>query len=318
MTSGRIAYFPVAFFASTMGLGGLAIAHSKASSVLGFPPLLGTVLMWITAAVLALLLIAYASKIFFAPQAVAKEFASPVTLHFFPTISISILLLSIALLHHAPGLAQGLWVTGAIAHLIATLATIGIWIRKRHFEMEHMKPTWFIPVVGNILVPVAGVSFAPPEVNWFFFAIGLVFWLMLFTIFLNRLIFHEPVSEKRLPTMFILIAPPAVGFIAYVRLTGEIDPFARILYSLAVFLFLLLVTQFSLFWRIRFYLSWWAYSFPLAALTIATLVYQEHGGPIWFKTMAAALLLLVTIVVIGLVLRTLLAMWRREICSPEH
>ena len=37
-----------------------------------------------------------------------------------------------------------------------------------------------------------------------------------------------PLPERLLPTVFILIAPPAVGFIAYVRLTGGVDVFAQI------------------------------------------------------------------------------------------
>lgn len=48
-------------------------------------------------------------------------------------------------------------------------------------------PAWFIPVVGNIIVPLAGVRFAPAEVSWFFFSIGLVFWIVLLAIVMYRL-----------------------------------------------------------------------------------------------------------------------------------
>ena len=41
---------------------------------------------------------------------------------------------------------------------------------------------WFIPVVGNIIVPIAGVDDAPAEVSWFFFSFGLIFWIALFTL----------------------------------------------------------------------------------------------------------------------------------------
>ena len=78
------------------------------------------------------------------------------------------------------------------------------------------------------------------------------------------------------PTLFILLAPPSVGFIAYLQLIGSLDAFARILYYTALFLSLLLASNALRFLRIPFFISAWAYSFPLAALTIATLVMSTH------------------------------------------
>jgi tellurite resistance protein len=308
----------VAFFSMIMGLGGLAIAHFKVAAMLGWSDLPGQVLTWFATGCFAILALAYVGKLLRCPGNVIKEFDSPITLHFFPTITISLLLLAIAFLHHHPLLSFWLWTVGTVGHLSLTLATISIWIQKRHFEMSHMKPTWFIPVVGNILVPVAGVAHAPLEVNWFFFSIGLVFWLMLFTIFLNRIVFHEPIAEKRLPTLFILIAPPAVGFIAYLRLGGELDAFARILFGTAAFLFLLLLVQFRLFLRLRFALSWWAYSFPLAALTVASVVYQQHAPDTLIRPAIPIFLGLVSLLILGLLIRTGLAVARHQICTPDH
>lgn len=47
----------------------------------------------------------------------------------------------------------------------------------------------------------------------------------------------------------------------------------RVFYTLrGLFLTLLLFTQIGRFARLQFALSWWAYSFPLAAITIASFV----------------------------------------------
>jgi tellurite resistance protein len=51
----------------------------------------------------------------------------------------------------------------------------------------------------------------------------------LFAIILNRIIFHNQFAPKFMPTLFILIAPPAIGFISYIKLTGSLDFFAQIL-----------------------------------------------------------------------------------------
>ena len=146
-----------------------------------------------------------------------------------------------------------------------------------------MNPSWLIPAVGNILVPVAGVSHVSPEISWFFYSIGLILWIVLLAIFFNRIIFHKPLPERLLPTLFILIAPPSVAFLSYVKLTGFINEFTRILYYFALFLVALLCSQLKMFWKIKFYLSWWAYSFPISAVTIASIVMFHETG-IYFQS----------------------------------
>jgi tellurite resistance protein len=154
-------------------------------------------------------------------------------------------------------------------------------------------------------------------VSWFFFSIGLTFWPVLLAIIFNRVIFHGSLPERLMPTLFILIAPPAVGFLSYLRLTGEVDTFARILYYAALFFTILLIGQLRWFTRLRFYLSWWAYSFPLAAITTATLAMFKHTGDPMFLRLSSILLAITTVVIAGLFVRTLVAVVRREICVPE-
>ncbi|MFW6057151.1 MAG: SLAC1 anion channel family protein, partial [Chloroflexota bacterium] len=211
----RLANLPVPMFAIVMGLAGTAIVYLRAGGILWDNLVPGIVLTAVTTALFAVLAVAYGLKLLRYPDKVRQEFDSPVRLHFFPTISISLILLSIAFLHLQETVSLWLWIVGTGAHLLFTLKTLSIWIQKEHFGINHIEPSWFIPVVGNILVPISGVEHAHPDISWFFFSIGLVFWVMLFTVFLYRIIFHYPLAAKRLPTFFILIAPPAVAFISY-------------------------------------------------------------------------------------------------------
>jgi tellurite resistance protein len=207
---------------------------------------------------------------------------------------------------------------GASLHLLLTLYVMSVWIHHEHFEIQHINPAWFMPVVGNVLVPIAGVPLGYPEISWFFFSVGMVFWLLLFAIILYRVLFHQPLAERLMPTFFILIAPPAVGFLAYSQLTGALDPFARVLYYIGLFLTLLLLTQASRFFNIKYYLSWWAYSFPLAAISIATLVMYQKTGLAAFAAIAWALLSLVSLVVVYLLYRTAQGVFASSICVPSH
>ncbi len=317
VAANRLENFPISFFAMVMGLSGLTIAWEKAQHVFGRDLYITPVLLALTALVFAVLAGLYAAKLLRYREAVLKELRHPIKLNFFPAISISLLLLAIALLPLSPMLSEPLWLLGTALHLSFTLYVVSVWIHHEHFEVHHLNPAWFIPAVGNVLVPVAGMSLGYTDVSWFFFSVGLLFWVMLLTIIFYRVLFHHPIDEKLMPTLFILIAPPAVGFIAYLKLAGGLDAFARILYFSGLFLTLLLFTQVRRFTRLRFFLSWWAYSFPLAAITIATLLMHEQTGKGFYLYTGGTLLLLLTAVVGLLLTRTAMAVRNRRICVPE-
>ncbi len=315
--SSRLAHFPISFFATVMGLTGLCIAWEKAEHTFDLPIRLESALLPFAALVFAGLLMLYLLKLYRYPQEVFKELNHPVKLNFFPAISISLILLSIAILKTQPDLSLVLWGIGTALHLGFTLYVMNVWIHHDKFEIHHISPAWFIPVVGNVLVPIAGTAHGYTEVSWFFFSIGILFWLVLFTIIFYRVLFHHPLPEKLMPTFFILIAPPAVGFISYVKLAGGLDNFAHVLYYAGLFLTLLLLTQASRFSRLQFFLSWWAYSFPLAAITIASLVMYRTQHQIGFAVISWLLLSILTLVVTFLLYRTLKAIGGNKICLPE-
>ena len=314
----RLKHMPIAFFATVMGLSGLAIALQRAGEL--WPPaaMLGDLMALLSSLVFGLLLLAYAGKALRHRQSVIDELSDPVKMSFGATVSVSLVLLGITTLQLAPAISRLLWVTGAAVHLVYTLYVLNTWIHNTDFDIKHISPAWFIPVVGNILVPVAGVAHASAEISWFFFSIGLLFWLVLFTIIIYRMIFHHPLPDKLLPTLFILIAPPAVGFISYLKLAGGLDGFGRLLYFSALFLTLLLFLQIPRFVRLPFYLSWWAYSFPLAALTVATLAMHDVTGLPVYGFLAWLLLGILYAVVVYLIARTLHAIVRHQICVEGH
>ena len=301
----RLQHFPVAFFSSVMGLAGLAMALQQGEAILGLPRGGGYVVTIISLIVFALLAVLYVMKALRYPEAVAQEWRHPVKMSFGATITVSLLLLGGATLELWPTLSYMLWLVGAVSHLAVTLYVLNAWIYKPGFEITHISPAWFIPVVGNIVAPIAGVTHAGPETGWFFFSIGLVFWLVLFTIIVYRMIFHQPMPERLLPTFFILLAPPAAGFIAYLKLSGALDGFGRVLFHTAAFIAMLLALQLPRFARLKFFLSWWAYSFPLAALTIATLLMFHATGVGFFKVVYYLLLALLCGVIALLLARLL-------------
>jgi len=316
-TSPRIRNMPISFFAMIMGLTGLTIAWEKTCHLYQLHSGIYLWLLALSASAFLLLAAMYLYKIIRYREAALAEWSHPVKVNFIPAVSISLLLLSIAFMPLSKSVSLGLWASGTTLHLIISLLVMNSWLHHEKYHIDHLNPAWFIPAVGNVIVPLAGVPLGYPELSWFFFSVGMVFWLILMVIVFNRVIFHTPLPVKLLPTLFILIAPPAVGFLAYMKLTGQLDAFAQVLYNFALFLTLLLFSQLPRFARLPFFISWWAYSFPLAAMSIASLEMGQVSGHAGYGWIGIGLLAFLSLLVIMLLLRTLGAARQHRICIEE-
>jgi len=316
-TSNRLEHMPISFFAMVMGLAGLTLAWEKASEIYHFSSLIFSTLLVQSILVFILLAGMYIYKGINFRAAILKEWANPVKMNFIPAISISLLLFAVAFMSISVPVSLALWATGTILHMVISMMVMNSWLHHEKFEIHHMNPAWFIPAVGNVIVPLAGIPLGYPELSWFFFSIGMMFWLILMVIVFNRIIFHTPLPEKLLPTLFILIAPPAVGFMAYVKLTGSLDAFAQVLFNFALFLTILLLSQLPRFARLPFFMSWWAYSFPLAAMSIASMVMGQISGKPFYGYIGLGLLFALSALVVLLFIKTLKAAQKGKICVED-
>jgi len=317
ITKRSLEFFPVQLFAVVMGISGLTIAFAKAYHVFDLPYFIYEGLLLLDTLLFLLILTLYLYKYVLYPEAVRKESLHPVKSSFMATISISFLLVSIAYYDFAPTLSIVLWYIGAPLQLFFTLNILKHWINSE-FKEVHSNPAWFIPIVGNVLVPVVGMDAAPIYVSLFFFSVGLFFWLVLFTIIMYRIFFHHPMAKKLIPTLFIFIAPPAVAFVSYFRISyGSIDMFSMFLYFVALLTLFLLLFMVKKYDKTEFFISWWAYTFPLAAMTIATIMLSMafHNALLYYGSFA---LLFFSTVVIGFVAyKTVEACRHQKICIEE-
>ncbi|MCD4705785.1 SLAC1 anion channel family protein [bacterium] len=314
----RLKNFPISFFAVVLGLVGFTLVLQKLEPLLGFLFNIYTYALYFTLAMFLIISLIYIAKIIKYPQEIKKEFFHPIKINFFPLLAKIFLILSVIYLNVDMVYSKNFWIIGVILQFIFSIVILSIWIRHSKFEFHHLSPAWFIPIVGNVIVPIAGVAHGFIEISWFFFSIGIVMWITLFIIVFNRIIFHNPIPDKLVPTFFILFAPPAIAFIAYVKLAGAMDSFARVLYYISLFLFVLIFAQFNMFSKIKFYLSWWAYSFPMAAITVATILMYHETQLLFFKYVVFLLLIILSLIMIYLTYKTIKAIKNKEICVEEE
>src|SRR6056297_3335821 len=313
MAESRLQHMPVTLFTVVMGLCGFTLALRAGEAAMGLGHLASEIAHWFTMAIFAAIAAGYLAKLLRHPGAVQAEWQHPVKLAFFPAISIALVLMSIVMLTSYPGLARAMWLVAVPMQLALTLAVVNGWISARSFQHGHLSPAWFIPAVGNVIVAIAGVPLGYVEVSWFFAAAGLMFWVVLLTLVMNRLIFHDPLPERLQPTLVILVAPPAVGYLAWVALVGEVDAFARVLLNLAYLFVLIVAVQAPRLAALPFSLSFWALSFPVAAATVASFSHAALEGSGGHAVIGFGLLAVLVAVIAGLLWRTGQALLRGEL-----
>lgn len=300
-----------------LGLIGFTLALQKSEQIFNYPRNIYGFFLYFTLVVFAIILIVYIIKIIKFPREFKKEFLHPVKINFFPILAKIFLILSIVFLNINMFGSKISWIIGTVLQLFFSIVILSIWIRHSTFKAQHLSPAWFMPIVGNVMVPIAGVAHGFVELSWFFFSIGLVMWLVLFTIVFNRMIFHDPIPDKLIPTFFIIFAPPAIAFIASVKLFGSVQPMGKILYFISLFFFMLIIAQVKLFSKIKFYLSWWAYSFPTSAISIATMLMYHESGLLFYKYLSFSLLTILFLIIFYLIVKTLKAIQHKEICIED-
>lgn len=308
-------YLPVSLFGSIMGLSGFSIGLNSAVDLYNISPLFGSVMTIFTLICFTALIIAYSIKIFTSRQSFIDEFQNPVTKSFFGTIGISFLL--IPLLFNDTFLPLGFffWIIGVVFMLVFAWYMVNFWVQNTH-EQAHITPAWIVPVVGTLDIPLASHLFGIDSyfLNIFALSVGLFFTLPIITLILSRVIFFQKLPEKLMPTLMILVAPFSVGFLAYINSVGSLDYFAMALYSLGFFIFLTLIPQlFNIAQCCPFRVTWWAISFPLAALLNATLKMAQMLDNTLFYYLGAVMLTTFSGIFIWLIGTTLKAIFTKKL-----
>ena len=316
VTPRPLEYLPISLFGSTMGLTGLSVAWKLAHAIFGMPLWASDLIALVAILAFITLVLAYGVKLAHAPDKVLAEFRHPIAGNLFGTFLISALLLPIVIAPLSLVTAQVLWVIGAVGMLLFAWTMVSRWMSDRQ-QVAHATPAWIVPVVGMLDVPLAlpSLGLPPmPEVMLFSLAVGLFFAVPIFTLVFSRLLFEAPMPDALQPTLLVLVAPFSVGFATYVITVGKIDLFAQALYLLMLFVLAVLIGRLRLLRRgCPFRVTWWAVSFPLASSAVAALRFVTADSN-WFTTEIAWLLLvLATVTIAGLLVRTLVGVAQGEL-----
>jgi tellurite resistance protein len=254
-------------------------------------------------------------------QRIAAELRDPAASPFLVLpFLVGMLLAGVGLKPEAPTAARVLFLAFLVGELLIAGLVVGRWVSVRGVS-DRVHPGFYLPIVGGgLLGAQIASSFGLRAIGWVCFGAGLLSWLSLRAVILNRLLAGLP--SALVATIPIDLAPPAIAANAYFVLAGgRIDPIAYALAGSTAAAALLQIRLLPLFRRQAFSLSFWSLGFSwasVAALAVRWILLERPPGRTIY---IAAILAAVSLLIAALAARSGMNVaqrtrWRRRI-GPE-
>jgi len=270
-----LAILPLSLFGAPMGILGLGLCWRQATFA---PSWIGELILSLGALAFAAQVTGYGYKFLRHRDIVRSDLRHPIQANFCGAAAIDVTLLGAALQPYAAVPAHLLWSCGAVLQLAVAVWLIKRWLRDPP-PLIVVCPPMLIPTIGTLVIPATSATFGVPMLAWVGVAVGGLSALVGLPIMLWRLARREPLPPTLQPTLAILITPPALGAMSCEALAPTTAWPALTLLYLGVGVGMVLASRLRHFLRLPYSAAWWAYTFPLANLTLAGL--RGHAAVGW-------------------------------------
>jgi tellurite resistance protein len=305
---------PPNFFGISFGLAGLSEVWILAAPTLGVTNVVGRVLALVAASVWVTLVVIYFSK---GPKRVQGDWRHPIFSPFLSLVLIVPTLLAGELC--AVELSLGRVLVAVFSSMTIALGgwSTGQWILNDLYD-ECMHPGYLLPTATGGLVGSIAASEAHLHLlaaAWF--GVGMISWLLVASIILNRLFIRPRLSSALTPTLALEAGPPMVAGVAYRALHGgPMDTFAAALGGYAILMVVLQLRLAPTYFHLRFTPGFWSFTFPMAAVGLDGIEWLQTARPTGYTAYTAIVLGLVTLVVAGVAGRSAVALSRHQFFPP--
>ena len=294
--------------ASVMGTGIIPVAFYLAGRTIPFFKTIAFAFAALTFLLLIAVFSIWLLKLLRHPGRFRDELNHPVAGSFLPTMPIAFIIAAIDLLLFGPGLigqaaalniAYGMFIFGTAGIYLLSWIIMPALFQSSKVQPGHGTFGWYIPPVSHLIVPVLALELihkghgTVPVIPLFVISqisLGTGLFLFIFVgsnVFYRYLYQTSPVG-KMAPTLLIGLAPTAVLVIIMVKMAsafpyidfiaaGDITAFVQITgmmmwgFSIWWLVLSVLKTGYALIkGTLKFALSWWAFTFPIGALAVAT------------------------------------------------
>ncbi|WP_329458988.1 TDT family transporter [Streptomyces sp. NBC_01497] len=310
---------PLNLFGVAFGLAGLSGSWAAAARAGHVPDTVGRALLALSALAWVLVVAAYGRYVFTTRGAFAADLRDTALSPF----------ASLAVITPMVFGAQGLrlfWAGGATVvvdvFLVLTLVLggwlTGQWIYgEMNFDTVH--PGYFLPTAaGGLIAAASAADVGQVRLGEIMLGLGVICWVMIGSVILARL-FARPLPPPALqPTLAIEVAPAPVATLGYLAINGDhIDGIAAAFAGYGLLMVVAQLRLMPLFVRLSFAPGLWAFTFSWAAVATVTLRWIEYGRPAGHLVYTYLVLAAVTLLVGGMLVRTCVALARRQLLPPQ-
>ncbi len=348
-----IRHFSPAWFAASMGTGGLANLLYQLENNSQLLKTIAQILGVLNLIMFISFLIPWILRWVFHLDKLKEDIKHPIMSNFFVTMPVAGIILGTNFfimgkdyfsMPFITTLSLVFWCIGVILALI-----LGIFITYNMMMSENMKPeitnfSWFITPVASIVIPLLGNMLVKYYVfinlplakfinliNLNFFGIGFTLFIILSSIVLHRFIYYKMPPAMVLPTFWIILGPIGVGTISLMGLadtnvllgllqsSDSIKLLAMIFWGFGLWAFGLisLVTiKYLKQGKIPFSLSWWAFIFPLAAYSLSSLIIYQYTKVQFIFIFTIILIILLVIIWVITLIRTIIGIANGKLLIP--
>lgn len=289
-----------------LGLMGLGLAWRKAGEIYGAPGIVGEAIIAFAVALSAVVAVKYVSMIRIRPAALMLDLRKPAGRGAVPAGSETLIVGAAALLPYSYPAALAAWLIGVALHLTLAYQLLGL---LRGAVTMDARPSGFllVPFVGPIVAPIAGAEMDLIAPSKLLFWVGLGAYLVLFPLIIRRFV-TEPIDHVFRPSVFMLLAPPAIGIVAYEQVYpgGPLSPW---LYAFTVVLLIALARQWRWLTEGGFSATWGAFTFPFTAFAAASMTMAGRHHDALFPVFGI-IALMITSVLTPWIAAKVLARWK--------
>ena len=202
---------------------------------------------------------------------------------------------------------------------LAVTTILGGWLTGQWMtggiDQDSVHPGYFLPTVaGGLVGAYCAAQVHLHALGEASFGIGVICWLLLGSMILNRLFIRPALPPALMPTMAIEIAPPVVAGLAYFALTGRaVNLVACALAGYAVLMALAQVRLIPVYARLSFTPGFWAFTFSYAAAVADALVWMDLKHPPGASGYAIVIIALLTGFIAWIAARTVVLAVRRQL-----
>lgn len=269
---------PASLFGVPVGLMGLAGAWRVGARIWDLPSLAADGIAVVGALTWLILLVFYAKKWWQHRDAAQREAGDPVQSAFLSLVWISTMLVCIAAIEVSRPAGSVLLAISVVCQL-----AVGIWLIGRLWQggqgADFVTPAWYLPAVGQNFVAASGAAvYGWPQIAAWLFGAGVISWVATESVVLARAATREPVPLGMRSAMGVQLAPPVVGGLAYLSLTGGApDLAAHMLFGYGLFQAALLLRLWPWIRQHSFSPTYWSFSFGATALPTMAMRMVERG-----------------------------------------